>query len=49
MDSGVEVGLIQELSASAKTLILENYPAGLVRQAKVEPMQAQQHASKHHP
>jgi hypothetical protein len=49
MDSGVNAGLIQELSASAQTLILENSGNGLAQQAKVEPMQAQQHASKHHP
>jgi hypothetical protein len=30
MDSGVDAGLIQELAASAQTLILENlYPLGL--------------------
>ena len=35
MDIGVDVGLIQELSAPAQTLILENYTASLAQQAKV--------------
>ena len=38
MDSWVDAGLIQELSAPNQTLILENYAAGLTRQAKVKPM-----------
>jgi threonine/homoserine/homoserine lactone efflux protein len=35
MDSGVDAGLIQERSAWAQTLILENSAAALARQAKV--------------
>ena len=35
MDSGVDAGLIQERSAWAQTLILENSEAALARQAKV--------------
>ncbi len=38
MESGVDTGLIQELSATAQTVILENSAAGLTRQAKVERM-----------
>ena len=43
MDSGVDIGLIQELQDPAQTLILENYVASVACQAKVEPMPTSEH------